>query len=342
MHKADLNWSELGFGYIKTKCHLEFYFRDGKWSQTKIVEDDKISIGIASTCLHYGQECFEGLKVFETKNGDVQAFRVDENAKRMKNSAERILMQPFPEEKFIEAVMQLVSLNREYIPPYGSGASLYIRPLLIGVSEIIGVKPSKEYIFLVFCTPVGPYFKTGMKPIRLRVEEQMDRAAPNGVGDVKVGGNYAASLKAAKKAEDLGFPAVLYVDPKEKKYIDESGPANFFGITHDNKYVTPKSASILPSITNKSLMTLAEDMGMTVEQRPIHISELETFKEAGCCGTAAVITPVKSVTYRDNEIVLAEGDKVGEISKKLYDCLTAIQTGDAEDKFRWNTKIPID
>lgn len=342
MRKADLNWSELSFGYIKTNCHLEFHFKDGSWSQAKIVKEDKISIGIAATCLHYGQECFEGLKAFETKNGDVQVFRVDENAKRMKNSAVKILMQPFPEEKFIEAVLQLVSLNREYIPPYGSGACLYIRPLLIGVSEIIGVKPSKEYIFLIFCTPVGPYFKTGMKPIRLRVEEEMDRAAPNGVGDVKVGGNYAASLRAAKKAEELGFSAVLYVDPKEKKYIDESGPANFFGITHDNKYVTPESDSILPSITNKSLMTLAKDIGLTVEQRPVHIDELETFKEAGCCGTAAVITPVKSVTYREKEIVLADGDNVGEVSKKLYDRLTAIQTGDAEDKFGWNTKIPMD
>jgi branched-chain amino acid aminotransferase len=238
--------------------------------------------------------------------------------------------------------MQLVSLNREYIPPYGSGACLYIRPLLLGVSEIIGVKPSKEYVFVIFCTPVGPYFKTGMKPIRLRVEEEMDRAAPNGVGDVKVGGNYAASLQAAKKAEEAGFPAVLYLDPKEKKYIDESGPANFFAITNDNKYVTPKSNSILPSITNKSLMTLAEEMGLVVERRPVDIKELENFKEAGCCGTAAVITPVKSVTYRGKEIVLSDGDNVGEISKKLYDQLTAIQTGDAEDKFGWNKKIPMD
>jgi len=342
MGKADLNWSELGFGYMKTNCHLQFHFKDGKWSDVQIVDEDRITLGISSTCLHYGQECFEGLKAFEAKNGDVQVFRVDENAKRMIRTAEKILMQPFPQDKFIDAVMQLVSLNREFIPPYGSGACLYIRPLLIGVSEIIGVKPSNEYIFLIFCTPVGPYFKTGMKPIRLRVEEEIDRAAPNGVGDVKVGGNYAASLLAAKKAETLGFPAVLYVDPKEKKYIDESGPANFFAITRDNKYITPKSDSILPSITNKSLMTLAEDMGLTVERRPIDINELESFKEAGCCGTAAVITPVKSVTYREKEIMLTDGDNVGEISKKLYDQLTSIQTGDVQDKFGWNTKIPMD
>jgi len=342
MGKADLNWSELGFGYIKTNCHLQFHFKDGKWGDAKIVEEDNITLGISATCLHYGQECFEGLKAFEAKNGDVQVFRVDENAKRMRHSAEKILMEPFPEEKFINAVMQLVSLNRAFVPPYGSGACLYIRPLLLGVSQIIGVKPSKEYVFLIFCTPVGPYFKTGIKPIRLRVEEEMDRAAPNGVGDVKVGGNYAASLWAAKKAEDLGYPAVLYVDPKEKKYIDESGPANFFAITHDNKYITPKSESILPSITNKSLMTLAEDMGLKVERRPIDIKELESFKEAGCCGTAAVITPVKSVTYREKEIMLTNGDNVGEISMKLYNRLTSIQTGDAEDKFGWNTKIPMD
>lgn len=342
MKKANLTWSELGFGYMKTKCHLEYHFIDGKWGEAKIVEGGKITIGIAATCLHYGQQAFEGLKAFEDKNGKVQVFRVDENAKRMRRSAEKILMAPFPEETFIKAVIKLVQLNKEYIPPFGSGACLYIRPLLIGVSDIIGVKPSTDYIFLVFCTPVGPYFKSGLKPIPLLVEEEMDRAAPDGVGDVKVGGNYAASLRAAKKANDLGYTAVLYLDPKEKKYIDESGPANFFGITKDNRYITPYSKSILPSITNMSLMTLAEDMGLKVEKRPVNINEINNFVEAGCCGTAAVITPVKSIKYRDQEMVYSDGIEVGEWSKKLYKRLTSIQTSEVEDKFGWNTEIPIE
>jgi branched-chain amino acid aminotransferase len=342
MQKVNLNWSELGFGYIKTACHLEYYFKNGSWDSGKVVNDDNITIGIASTSLHYGQQCFEGLKAFTHKDGSIRIFRVDENAKRMKKSAEKILMPAFPEKEFINAIIKLIQLNNQFVPPYGSGACLYIRPLMIGISNIIGVRPSDEYLFMVFCTPVGPYFKTGMKPIRLIVEEKMDRAAPDGVGDVKVGGNYAASLRAAKKAYDLGYPAVLYLDPKEKKYIDESGPANFFGVTKDNIYVTPKSESILASITNKSLMTLAEDMGIKVEQRPIHIDEIGNFVEAGCCGTAAVITPVKSITYRQNEIVYAKSDEVGEISKKLYSLLTAIQTGDSEDKFGWNTLVEMD
>ncbi len=342
MEKANLNWSDLGFGYMHTNCHLEYHFKNGKWGAANIVEGGKITMGIASTCLHYGQQCFEGLKAFEDKNGKIQVFRVDENAKRMKRSAEKILMAPFPEEEFIKAVKKVVQLNAEYLPPFGSGACMYIRPLMLGVSDIIGVKPSDEYTFLVFCTPVGPYFKSGLKPIPLLVEEEMDRAAPDGVGDVKVGGNYAASLRAAKKANDLGYTAVLYLDPKEKKYIDESGPANFFGITKDDKYITPHSNSILPSITNMSLMTLAQDMGLTVEKRPVHINEIRNFVEAGCCGTAAVITPVKSIKYRDEEVTYSDGEKVGEWSKKLYKRLTSIQTSEAEDKFGWNTEIALD
>lgn len=342
MDKVKLDWSKLNFGYIKTKCHLEYYYKDGKWGEAIIVEDDTISLGISATSLHYGQQCFEGLKAFENKHGDVQLFRVDENAKRMRRSAEKILMQPFPEEEFIKACIKLVQLNRQYVPPFGSGACLYVRPLLLGTSNIIGVKPSDEFVFMAFCTPVGPYFKTGLKPIRLIVEEKMDRAAPDGVGDVKVGGNYAASLRAAKKATDLGYSAVLYLDPKEKKYIDESGPANFFAITEDNKYVTPQSNSILPSITNMSLMTLAKDMGMEVERRPVDVSELSDFTEAGCCGTAAVITPVKSITYQGNEIVFTQNDVVGNICRKLYDRLTAIQTSESEDMFNWNTLVPLD
>ncbi len=342
MERANLDWANLTFQYVKTDYHLEYYFKDGRWSGPKKVESDKIELHMAATSLHYGQQCFEGLKAFEQVDGKITVFRPDENAKRMKRSAEKILMEPFPEDKFIEAVFEVVKLNQRFIPPYGSGASLYIRPLLIGTSGIVGVKPSTEYLFLIFVTPVGPYFKGGLKPIRLLVEEEIDRAAPLGVGDVKVGGNYAAGLRASHKAKSLGYNEVLYLDAKHKKYIDESGPANFFGITKDHKYVTPASSSILPSITNKSLRVLAEkELGMTVEQRPIDVEEIFDFAEAGCCGTAAVITPVKSITYRDREVVYSKNDEVGPTCQKLYDMLTGIQHGTVEDKYGWNFEVPL-
>jgi len=342
MQKADLDWSNLPFSYVKTDCHMEYLFSDGKWDNGKAVYDDKLSLSIASTCLHYGQECFEGLKVFESKDGRALIFRVEENAKRMFNSAKKIMMEPIPEDKFIEGVYRVVKLNAKYIPPHGCGASMYLRPLLIGISGIIGVRPSEEFLFVVFGTPAGPYFKSGLKPIKLRVEESMDRAAPNGVGDSKVGGNYAAGLRASIKAKNLGFHEALYLDAKEKTYIDESGPANFFGITKDNKYVTPNSNSILPSITNKSLRVIAEELGLKVEVRPMHIDEIFDLKEAGCCGTAAVITPVKSITYGDKVATYTEGDEIGPISKQLYDRLRAIQQGLAEDKHGWVREIPLD
>jgi len=342
MERANLDWENLTFQYVKTDYHLEYYFKDGQWSDAKIVESDKIELSIAATALHYGQECFEGLKAFEQKDGTISIFRPDENAKRMINSAKKILMEPFPEEKFLEAVNEVVRLNRRFIPPYGSGASLYIRPLLLGTSGIVGVKPSHEYLFLVFVTPVGPYFKGGLKPIDLLVIEDIDRAAPFGTGDVKVGGNYAAGLRASKKAKDLGYNEVLYLDARHKKYIDESGPANFFGITKDNKYVTPKSSSILPSITNKSLQVIAKDMGMTVEQRPVDVEEIFDFKEAGCCGTAAVISPVKSITYRERKVTYLENDEVGDVCHNLYNHLRGIQLGIIEDKYGWNFKVSMD
>ena len=343
MEKVDLNWSELPFDYIKTDCHLEYRFSDGKWDAGKVVEDDQISISISSTCLHYGQECFEGTKVFETKDGRALAFRTEDNARRMQRTAEKIMMAPFPAKMFVEAVDKLVKLNRRWIPPHGSGASLYVRPLLIGVTGTIGIKPSREYIFVVFCTPVGPYFKNGLKPIRLRVEEEIDRAAPNGVGDVKAGGNYASGLRATDAAKQDGFDEVLYLDPKEKKYVDESGSSNFFCITSDGRYVTPRSSSILASITNNSLMTMARDMGITVEQRPLHIEELYDFREAGCVGTAAIITPVGSITYHGQEVrYLEDGKDIGDVTKKLYDQLTGIQSGDVEDPYGWTREIQLD
>lgn len=340
MERANLDWGKLSFGYMKTDFHVEYRFSNGKWDAGREVADDQINLNIAATCLHYGQQAFEGLKAFEHKDGRVSVFRVEENARRMINSAEKILMAPVPEEIFIAAVERVVRLNRRFIPPYGRGASLYVRPLLIGTSGLVGVKPASEYLFMIFVTPVGPYFKTGLKPIRLYVEESMDRAAPDGVGDVKVGGNYAASLRVSKKARDLGYNEVLYLDARHKRYLDESGPANFFGITEDRRYVTPNSNSILPSITNKSLQVLAEkELNMKVEKRQVDVEEIFTFKEAGCCGTAAVITPVKSITYRDKTVTYAQNDQVGEICQTLYDTLTGIQLGDREDKYGWNHEI---
>ncbi len=343
MERANIDWKNLPFDYYKTDCHLEYYFRNGKWDTGKVVSDDILELPISATCLHYGQEAFEGIKVFEQKDGKISVFRVEENAKRMIRSAEKILMEPFPENMFIDAVSKLVRLNKRFIPPYGRGASLYIRPLLLGISNLLGVRRSNDYLFLVFASPVGPYFKTGLKPIRLYVEESMDRAAPDGVGDVKVGGNYAASLRVSNKVKKLGFNEVLYLDAKQKKYIDESGPANFFGITKNNKYITPDSESILPSITNKSLMKIAqEELGLQVEKRPVRVEEIFDFKEAGCCGTAAVITPVKSITYKDQTVTYCTGEEPGPVCKMLYDKLTAIQIGLSEDLYGWNKEINVD
>ncbi len=340
--KANLDWKNLTFGYNPTDCHLEYYFKDGKWSEAKVVEEDILHLNMSSTCLHYGQEAFEGLKAFEHKDGKVTVFRPEENARRMIKSAEKILMEPFPEEMFLDAVQKVVQLNKKYIPPYGQGASLYIRPLLIGISGLLGVSPSSEYLFVVFVSPVGPYFKGGMKPIDLCVEEEMKRAAPGGTGDVKVGGNYAASLRVSKKVRDMGYKEVLYLDALQNRYLDESGPANFFGITKDYKYVTPQSESILPSITNKSLMELAEkELGLTVEQRPVDVEEIFGFTEAGCCGTAAVITPVRSITYRDKKASYTDTEP-GPVAQKLYNKLTAIQLGDEEDKYGWNMEVRVD
>jgi len=343
MEKANLDWKNLPFAYMKTDSHLEYRFENGKWSSAKIVEKDTIELNMSASCLHYGQEAFEGLKAHQHKDGKVTVFRPDENGKRMIKSAKKILMAEPPVELFLEAVEKIVQLNQRFIPPYGMGASLYLRPLLIGTTGLLGVKPASEYMFLLFAAPVGPYFKEGLKPIELCVEEDMKRAAPGGTGDVKVGGNYAASLRVSKKVRDMGYQEVLYLDAVDKEFIDESGPANFFGITKESNYVTPNSESILPSITNMSLMTLAkEEFGMTVEKRPVNVNEVFDFREAGCCGTAAVITPVKSITYRDRTITYTETDEAGPVTQKLYNKLTGIQVGDEEDQFGWNMEIKLD
>ncbi len=315
----NINWSELSFGYMKTDYNVRCYYRDGKWGELEVSSSELINLHMASTCLHYGQESFEGLKVFKGKDGKARVFRMDENAKRMQSSCRGIMMPELPVEKFEEAVRKVVKLNERFIPPYESGASLYVRPLLIGLGAQVGVRPATEYLFIVFVTPVGPYFKDGFKPTPVVILRGYDRAAPLGTGTYKVGGNYAASLAAGEKAHELGYSAVLYLDAKEKKYVDECGPANFFGIK-DNKYITPKSTSILPSITNKSLMQLAEDMGMTVERRQIPEDELATFEEAAECGTAAVVTPIERIDDIDENksYVFSKDGKPGPVCEKLY------------------------
>ena len=334
----NINWSELSFGYMKTDYNVRCYYRDGKWGELEVSSSELINLHMASTCLHYGQESFEGLKVFKGKDGKARVFRMDENAKRMQSSCRGIMMPELPVEKFEEAVRKVVKLNERFIPPYESGASLYVRPLLIGLGAQVGVRPATEYLFIVFVTPVGPYFKDGFKPTPVVILRGYDRAAPLGTGTYKVGGNYAASLAAGEKAHELGYSAVLYLDAKEKKYVDECGPANFFGIK-DNTYITPKSTSILPSITNKSLMQLAEDMGMTVERRQIPEDELATFEEAAECGTAAVVTPIERIDDIDENksYVFSKDGKPGPVCEKLYHQLRAIQYGDVPDQYGWVT-----
>lgn len=332
------DWKNLGFGYSDTNYNIRCYYKDGKWGELEVSDSNQVSLHMAATCLHYGQEAFEGLKAYRGKDGKIRVFRVEENAKRMQSSSRGVLMAELPTEIFVEAVFKAVKLNAEFVPPYGSGASLYIRPLLIGSGPQIGVKPAAEYMFMVFVMPVGPYFKAGFKPTDYVIYREYDRAAPLGTGNIKVGGNYAASLNAGVRAHNEGFSAVLYLDAREKKYIDECGPANFFGIK-GNSYVTPKSKSILPSITNKSLRVLAEDLGMTVEERQIPVEELAEFTEAGACGTAAVISPIRSIYDADNDIRYMYGDEPGEVSQKLYQRLIDIQYGIEPDTHNWVTVV---
>jgi branched-chain amino acid aminotransferase len=338
----DLDWKSLPFGYVKTDYNIRYTWRDGSWDQGVLSSDETIPIHMAATCLHYGQECFEGLKAYEQKSGDLVVFRIEENARRIARSCEKIFMAPPPEEMFIEAVYRVVNANRRFVPPFGEGAALYIRPLVIGTGPQVGVKPALEYTFLIFVTPVGPYFKSGFKPVDLVVEEEYDRAAPNGVGDVKVGGNYAAGLRATLRAKRAGFSEVLYLDAKEKKFLDESGPANFFGISKAEQYITPASDSILPSITNASLITLAAEMGLAPVRRPVAVEEIFEFIDAGCCGTAAVITPVGSITWRDRKVRYGTGEVPGVYCKRLYRKLTGIQLGLEEDTRGWIRKVPND
>ncbi len=336
----NLNWSELSFGYMQTDYNVRCYYRDGKWGEIEICSDEYLKMHMAATCLHYGQEAFEGLKAYRCPDGKVRVFRMEENAARLQSTCRGILMPEVSTELFCDMVRKVVRLNQDYIPTYESGATLYIRPLILGLTARVGVHPSSEYVFLIFVTPVGPYFKGGFSTNPYVIIREFDRSAPLGTGKYKVGGNYAASLYANKQAHDMGYACEFYLDAKEKKYIDECGAANFFGIK-DNTYVTPKSTSILPSITNKSLMQLAEDMGMKVERRQIPEEELTTFEEAGACGTAAVISPISKIDDPETgkSYVFSKDGKPGPVSTALYNKLRDIQYGIEPDPHGWTTVI---
>ena len=336
---ANIDWANLGFSYIKTDLRYVSIWEDGKWDDGNLVEDNKVHISESSTALHYGQQCFEGLKAYRTKNGDIQLFRPDRNAVRMIDSCKRILMPEFPVDRFVDACKKVVKANEKYVPPYGTGASLYLRPYIIGIGDNIGVKPAPKYLFSVFCIPVGPYFKGGMTPVNFSVSE-FDRAAPFGTGAAKVGGNYGGSLMPHEIAVKNGFADCIYLDPQTHTKIEEVGAANFFGITKDNKFVTPSSPSILPSITKYSLLQIAKDyLDMEVEERDVLIDELDEFKEAGACGTAAVITPIGGIMNKGKLHVFHSETEVGPVTKKLYDTLCGIQLGDVEGPEGWVVKV---
>lgn len=334
----DIDWKSLTFGYLRTDYNVRCYYRDGKWGEVEVCSDEYLKLHMAATCLHYGQEAFEGLKAYRCPDGKVRVFRAEENAARLQSTARGIVMPEVPTELFVDMVKKVVRLNQEYIPPYESGATLYLRPLLFGITAGVGVRPATEYCFLIFATPVGPYFKGGFSSNPYVIVRDVDRAAPLGTGMFKVGGNYAASLRANKMAHEKGYASEFYLDAKEKKYVDECGAANFFGIKN-NTYVTPQSTSILPSITNKSLMQIAEDLGMKVERRPIAEDELDSFEEAGACGTAAVISPISHLDDLETGKVYNFGDQPGPWSKKLYETLRGIQYGTIEDKHGWTTVV---
>ena len=334
-----LDWKNLGFSYIKTDYRFIAHWKDGKWDNGELTTDSTLHIHEGSTALHYGQQCFEGLKAYRCKDGSINLFRPDQNAKRMQNTCARLLMPQVPTELFIRACKEVVKANEKWLAPYGSGATLYLRPFVIGVGENIGVRPAPEYIFSVFCCPVGAYFKGGMKPSNFLVTDY-DRAAPHGTGGVKVGGNYAASLLPHELAAERKFADAIYLDPKTHTKIEEVGAAHFFGITRDNKFITPLSPSILPSITKYSLLYLAKErLGMETIEGDVYINELDQFAEAGACGTAAVISPIGGIQYGDDFHVFYSETDVGPITKRLYEELTGIQFGDVEAPEGWIVKV---
>jgi branched-chain amino acid aminotransferase len=335
----NIDWKSLGFRYLQVRCHIRYTFRNGGWDAGVLEEDPHFNIHIAASALHYGQAAFEGLKAFHCRDGKVRLFQARENAARMLRTARRICMAPVPEAMFLEAVQRVVKANEDYVPPYGTGGSLYIRPLLIGTGAQIGVGPADEYTFIVLVVPVGPYYTGGVKPVRAIVLDDYDRAAPMGVGNVKVAGNYGASMYPHEEAKHAGYPIELYLDAREHKYIDEFGTSNFIAITKAGHYVTPSSPSILPSVTNKTLQLIAKDLGIPVDVRPILFDEIADFAEIGACGTAVVVTPVGEIVRGDKSIRVGPADGRGPILEKLYKQVTGIQYGELPDPHGWCTEV---
>ncbi len=337
-----IDWSNLSFGYMETDWNVRIAYKNGAWGEIESCDTPFIPIHMAATCLHYGQEAFEGLKVFKSKEGKVRIFRMQANAERLQSSCRATLMPELPVETFCKMVEKVVRLNKDYIPPYESGASLYVRPLMIGTGPQVGVRTATEFLCIMFTVPVGPYFKGGFAATPYALVRSYDRSAPLGMGKYKVGGNYAAALRASKLAHDMGYSSEFYLDSKEKKYIDECGAANFIGIK-GNKYITPKSESILPSVTNRCLMQIAKDFGMEVEVRPVPLEELEEFDEAGACGTAAVISPIERIDDIElgKSYVIAKNGKPGPVLEKLYRQFRGIQYGAVEDPYGWVTVLDL-
>lgn len=335
MGKKKLDWGNLPFGYMKTDKRFVSNYKDGSWDNGKLTKDNNIVINECACVLQYAQTCFEGLKAYTTKEGKIVCFRPDLNADRMADSCARLEMPQFPKEKFIQAVFDVVKANKDWVPPFGSGATLYIRPYMFGSNAVIGVKPADEYQFRILVTPVGPYFKGGVKPITVRISD-LDRAAPHGTGDIKAGLNYAMSLHNIVDAHNNGFAENMYTDPATHTFIEETGGANILFVTKDGKLVTPKSTSILPSITRRSLVQVAMDLGIEVEERPVNKNELSDFVEVGLCGTAAVISPIGKIVDHDKEILIPSGmESMGPVLTKLRETLTGIQMGEIEDKHNW-------
>ncbi|GHU19764.1 branched chain amino acid aminotransferase [Betaproteobacteria bacterium] len=331
----NIDWSSLTFKYMDVRCHIRSVWRNGMWSALEQVDEPYLKMHIAASCLHYGQEAFEGLKAFRCKDGKVRIFRPQANGERMFNTARRACMAQVPVELFVEAVKKAVKANEDFVPPYGTGGSMYIRPLLIGTGAQIGVAPADEYTFIVMVMPVGPYYKGGLKPVSALIVDDWDRAAPQGMGDVKVGGNYAASLFAHESAKHAGYPVELYLDAKTHSFVEEFATSNFIGIKKDGTYVTPDSRSVLPSVTNNTLKQIAADLGMKVEVRPVPYDELETFAEIAACGTAVVVTPVCEITRGNKVIKTGDPDGCGPTLQKLYDTVQGIQYGLLPDTHGW-------
>ena len=332
----NIDWSNLGFGYVKTDYRYVSNFKNGAWDEGTLSTDDMVTISECACVLQYAQTVFEGMKAYTTEDGRIVVFRPDLNAERMENSAKRLEMPVFPKDRFVDAIVKLVEANADYVPPYGSGATLYIRPYMFGTNAVIGVKPADEYQFRAFCTPVGPYFKGGVKPITIRVSD-FDRAAPRGTGHIKAGLNYAMSLHAIMDAHRQGFDENMYLDPATRTKVEETGGANFLFVTKDNKVVTPKSDSILPSITRRSLVYVAKEyLGLEVEEREVYFDEVKDFAECGLCGTAAVISPVGKIVDHGKEICMPSGmTEMGPVTKKLDETLTGIQMGRLEAPEGW-------